>query len=75
MSIDHFSSASQMLAALKADDMTSRVETAPLLGFPGSLQIIGPYLEDSTTLQLAELIEREWHSFQAPPNCALSNYK
>lgn len=37
-------------------------------GLPLGLQAVGPYLEDRTTLKFAQLLEREWHSFQAPPN-------
>jgi amidase len=36
-------------------------------GLPIGLQIIGPYLEDRTTLAFAELLEREIGGFQAPP--------
>ncbi len=36
-------------------------------GLPLGLQAIGPYLEDKTTLKFAQLLEREWNSFQAPP--------
>ncbi len=36
-------------------------------GLPLGLQAIGPYLEDRTTLRFAQLLEREWHTFQAPP--------
>ena len=36
-------------------------------GLPIGMQIIGPYLEDSTTLAFAELIEREFGGFAAPP--------
>jgi amidase len=34
---------------------------------PIGVQIIGPYLEDRTTLRFAELIEREFGGFVAPP--------
>ena len=34
---------------------------------PLGLQAIGPYLEDRTTLRFAQLLEREWQSFQPPP--------
>ncbi len=36
-------------------------------GLPVGVQIIGPYLEDRTTLALAQLVEREFGGFQAPP--------
>jgi amidase len=36
-------------------------------GLPIGMQIIGPYLEDRTTLRFAELIEREFGGFVAPP--------
>jgi amidase len=36
-------------------------------GLPLGLQAIGPYLEDRTSLKFAQLLEREWHRFQAPP--------
>jgi amidase len=36
-------------------------------GLPIGLQIIGPYLEDRTTLRFAELLEREFGGFVAPP--------
>ena len=36
-------------------------------GLPLGLQAIGPYLEDRTTMRFAQLLEREWYSFQPPP--------
>jgi amidase len=36
-------------------------------GLPLGLQAIGPYLEDRTTLRFAQLLEREWQGFVAPP--------
>ena len=36
-------------------------------GLPIGMQIIGPYLEDRTTLRFAELLEREFGGFVAPP--------
>jgi amidase len=36
-------------------------------GLPIGLQIVGPWLEDRTPLQLAELIEREFGGFVPPP--------
>jgi amidase len=36
-------------------------------GLPVGVQIIGPYLEDRTTLAFAELAEREFGGFRAPP--------
>ena len=36
-------------------------------GLPIGMQIIGPHLEDRTTIALAELIEREFGGFVAPP--------
>ncbi len=37
-------------------------------GLPIGVQIIGPWLEDRTPLKLAELIEREFGGFAAPPD-------
>jgi len=37
-------------------------------GLPVGVQIIGPYLEDPTTIALAGLIEREFGGFVAPPS-------
>ena len=37
------------------------------VGLPIGVQIVGPYLEDRTTLALAALIEREFGGFVAPP--------
>lgn len=36
-------------------------------GLPIGVQIIGPYLEDRTTIVLAELLEREFGGFAPPP--------
>jgi amidase len=36
-------------------------------GLPIGMQIIGPYLEDRTTIAFAELVEREFGGFVAPP--------
>jgi amidase len=39
-------------------------------GLPVGVQIIGPYLEDRSTIRFAELIEREFVGFVPPPNLA-----
>jgi amidase len=36
-------------------------------GLPIGVQVIGPFLEDRTTMRFAELIEREYGGFVAPP--------
>jgi amidase len=36
-------------------------------GLPIGVQIIGPYLEDRTTIAFARLIEREFGGFVPPP--------
>ncbi|MDB5493107.1 MAG: amidase [Phenylobacterium sp.] len=36
-------------------------------GLPISVQVIGPYLEDRTTIAFAGLLEREFGGFSAPP--------
>jgi amidase len=36
-------------------------------GLPIGVQIVGPFLEDRTPLQLAMLIERQWGGFTPPP--------
>lgn len=36
-------------------------------GLPLGLQAIGPYLGDRTTMRFAQLLEREWRSFEPPP--------
>ena len=36
-------------------------------GLPMGVQIIGPYLEDRTTIAFAELLEREFFGFEPPP--------
>lgn len=39
-------------------------------GLPIGVQIVGPYLEDHTTIAFAELIEREFGGFMPPPGYA-----
>jgi amidase len=39
-------------------------------GLPIGVQIIGPFLEDRTTIALAALLEREYGGFVAPPDFA-----
>jgi amidase len=39
-------------------------------GLPIGVQIIGPYLEDRTTIAFAELLEREFGGFVPPPGFA-----
>jgi amidase len=39
-------------------------------GLPIGIQIIGPHLEDRTPIAFAELLEREFGGFQAPPGYA-----
>jgi amidase len=39
-------------------------------GLPIGVQIIGPYLEDRTTIAFAELLEREFGGFTPPPGYA-----
>jgi amidase len=39
-------------------------------GLPVGVQIVGPYLEDRTTIAFAELLEREFGGFVAPPGYA-----
>lgn len=41
-------------------------------GLPIGVQIIGPYLEDRTTIAFAELLEREFGGFTPPPCYAVS---
>ena len=36
-------------------------------GLPIGVQIIGPYLEDRTTIAFAEFLEREFGGFAPPP--------
>jgi amidase len=37
-------------------------------GLPVGMQIIGGYLDDNTVIRFAELVEREFGGFTAPPN-------
>jgi amidase len=36
-------------------------------GLPIGIQVVGPYLEDRTTIAFAELMEREFGGFVRPP--------
>jgi amidase len=36
-------------------------------GLPAGVQIVGPYLQDRTTLRFAQLVEREFGGFMPPP--------
>jgi len=45
------------------------IDRAPS-GLPIGVQIIGPYLEDRTTITCAELLEREFGGFAPPPGYA-----
>jgi amidase len=38
-------------------------------GLPVGVQVIGPYLEDRTTIAFAEFLEREFGGFLPPPAC------
>ncbi len=70
----------QMLSAIFAadypDDVYARLQSSAAAlppeaasdeGLPIGMQIIGPHLGDRTTIALAELIEREFGGFVAPP--------
>jgi amidase len=37
-------------------------------GLPIGVQIVGPWLEDHTTIKFAALLEREFGGFVPPPN-------
>ena len=37
-------------------------------GLPIGVQIVGPWLEDRTTIKFAALLEREFGGFVPPPN-------
>ena len=39
-------------------------------GLPIGVQIVGPYLEDRTTIAFAKLMEREFGGFVPPPGYA-----
>jgi amidase len=52
------------LAGLPATTMPIGLSDESL---PIGMQIIGPYLEDRTTIAFAELVEREFGGFVAPP--------
>ena len=42
-------------------------------GLPIGVQIIGPYLEDRTTIAFAELLEREFGGFAPPPDLCVGH--
>jgi amidase len=58
------------VATLAGLPATAAAIGRPAGGLPIGVQIIGPYLEDRTTLRFAELIEREFGGFVAPPALA-----
>jgi amidase len=61
----------QLLYASLATPTWQPTTTVPVertaAGLPVGAQIIGPYLEDRTTLHFAELLEAEFGGFVAPP--------
>jgi amidase len=61
----------QMVYASVAASLGLPATTAPLdrtpSGLPVGVQIMGPYLEDRTTLRFAELLEQERGGFVVPP--------
>ena len=54
-----FASASYLPATVAPIGLTSD-------GLPVGVQIIGPYLEDRTTIHFAKLIEESFYGFQPP---------
>jgi amidase len=56
-----------MLGTLTGQPSTAFPAGLNQVGLPLGLQAIGPYLEDRTTLQFAQLLEREWQGFVPPP--------
>jgi amidase len=56
------------IATLSGLPSTALPVTISSQGLPIGLQIVGPYLEDATTLKFAELIEREVGAFTPPPD-------
>jgi amidase len=60
-----FSSSTRTLTGLPVTVMPiDRLES----GLPIGVQIIGPYLEDRTTLAFAAFLERDFGGFRPPPN-------
>ena len=60
-------SANDAAASLAGQPATALPAGRSSAGLPLGLQAIGPYLEDRTTLRFAQLLEREWRSFEHPP--------
>jgi amidase len=58
------------LATLPGPPATAAPIALAPTGLPIGVQIIGPYLEDRTTLRFAELIERAFGGFVAPVGLA-----
>jgi amidase len=55
------------LATLTGNPATTMPIGADRDGLPIGMQIVGPFLEDRTTLAFADLVEREFGGFVAPP--------
>lgn len=58
------------LAGLPATAMPIAIGRGAASGLPIGVQAIGPFLEDLTPIRFAELCEREFGGFEAPPGFA-----